>query len=117
MSKILENAKSHFKSKLNGELQKISVPEWKTDVFFKGTYPFAVESKIIELQQQGKTVEALVESVIAKALNIDGQPMFGKFDKISLMNEVDPQVLIKVATALNNGTMEYQQPMEETVKN
>ena len=116
MSKILENAKSHFSSKLNGELLKITVPEWKTDIFYKGTYSFAVESKIIELQQAGKTVEALVESVIAKSLNSDGKPMFNKFDKVTLMNEVDPQVLIRVATALNNNTMEYQ-PLEETVKN
>ena len=117
MSNVLKNAQEHFKTKLAGGLEKLPVPEWKTDIHYKSSYPFAVESKIIELQQQGKTVEALVESVIAKALNMDGQPMFGKFDKVSLMNEVDPQVLIKVATALNNGTMEYQQPMEETVKN
>ena len=117
MSKILENAKSHFTSKLSGELQKITVPEWKTDIFYKGTYSFAVESKIIELQQQGKTVDALVESVIAKALTIDGKPMFSKFDRVTLMNEVDPQVLIRVATALNNSPMEYNQPLAETVKN
>ena len=115
MSSVLENAKSHFKSKLSGELQKISVPEWKTDIFYKGTYPFAVESKIIELQAQGKTVEALVESIVNKALDPDGKPMFHKFDKVTLMNEADPQVLIRVATALNNATSEYK--FEDVEKN
>ena len=110
MSSVLENAKSHFKSKLSGELQKIAVPEWKTDIFYKGTYPFAVESKIIELQAQGKTVEALVESIIAKALTMDGKAMVGKFEKVSLMNDVDPQVLIRIATVINNATTEYQKP-------
>jgi hypothetical protein len=108
MSNVLENAKKHFKSKLSGELKKITVPEWEQDIYYKGTYPFAVESKIIELQQQGKTVEALVESVITKALNPEGKPVFTKFDKLSLMNEVDPAVLVRVASALNSATSEYE---------
>ena len=110
MSNVLSKATSHFKSKLSGELQKISVPEWETDVYYKSTYPFVIESKIIELQGQGKTVEALVESVITKALDPEGKPMFSKFDKNTLMNEVDPQVLIRIATAVNNATTDYQNP-------
>jgi hypothetical protein len=52
----------------------------------------------------------LVESVIAKALDPEGKPMFTKFDKNTLMNEVDPQVLIRIATAVNNATTDYQNP-------
>lgn len=115
MSQVLENIKGHYKAKLNGELLKITVPEWKTDVYYKSVYSFAVESKIIELQSQGKTVEALVESIINKALTPEGKPMFHKFDKTTLMNEADPSVLIKVASALNNATTEYNQ--EEVAKN
>jgi len=114
MSKILEQAKSHFKNKLNGELNKMSVPEWEQDIYYKKTYSFATESKIIELQSQNKTVEALVESIIAKALDPDGKPLFTKFDRNSLMHEVDPQVLIRIATLLNNATAEYQ--TQETVE-
>jgi len=105
---ILENVKSHYKSKLSGELQKMSVPEWKTDVFFKQAHPFAVESKIIELQQAGKTVEALVESVILKALDPEGKPLFNKFDKVTLMNEADPNVLMRIAAVLNATTSDYE---------
>lgn len=105
---VLENAKGHFKGKLSGELAKLPVPEWKTDIYYKQAHPFAVESKIIELQQAGKTVEALVESVILKALDPDGKPMFNKFDKNSLMHEVDPQVLMRIATVLNSATTEYE---------
>jgi hypothetical protein len=110
---VLQNAKEHFTTKLGGELKKMTVPEWKSDIFFKPAYSFAVESKIIQLQQQGKTVEALVESIILKALDPDGKPMFTKFDKNTLMHEVDPQVLIRVATELNSATSEY----EEVIKN
>lgn len=105
---ILDNVKEHYKTKLSGELQKISVPEWKTDIFFKGAHPFAVESKIIELQQAGKTVEALVESVILKALDPEGKPLFNKFDKVTLMNEADPAVLMRIAAVLNATTSDYE---------
>jgi|TARA_B100001094_G_scaffold127796_1_gene123765 hypothetical protein len=115
MTKVLENIKGHFKQKLNGELLKLTVDEWKTDIYYKPVYSFAVESKIIDLQAQGKTVEALVESVINKALTPDGKPMFHKFDKVTLMNEADPSTLIKVASALNNATSEYKQ--EDVEKN
>lgn len=103
---VIENITGHFKEKLSGGLNKITVPEWKTDIYFKSTYPFAVESKIIALQQQGKTVEALVESLIVKALDPEGKPLFSKFDKNALMNEADPEVLLRVAGELNNAIVD-----------
>jgi len=112
---ILENAKKHFADKINGELQKITVHEWKTDVYYKTAHSFAIESKILGLQQQGKIVEALVESIILKALTIDGNKMFTQHDKLALMNEVDPGVLTRIAAAINQSTLDIRQ--EDTVKN
>jgi len=112
---VLENAKKHFAEKINGELKKITVHEWKTDIFYKSAHSFAVESKILDLQQQGKIVEALVESIIQKALTIDGNRMFTQHDKLTLMNEVDPAVLTKIASAINSATLDVKQ--EELVKN
>lgn len=108
MSQTLKNATEHFKSKLAGGLEKLPVPEWKTDVYYKPSYSFAVESKIIELQQQGKTVEALCETLIQKALNPEGKPMFSKMDKLTLMNEVDPAVILRIAAVLNSTTSSYE---------
>lgn len=99
---LADNIRGHFKEKLSGDLQKITVPEWKTDVYFKATYSFATESKIISLQQQNKTVEALVEGIILKALNPEGKPMFNNGDRHMLMHEADPAVLLKVSSAINN---------------
>jgi hypothetical protein len=115
MNKVLENIKGHYKEKLGGGLLSISVPEWKADIYYKPVYSFAIESKIIQQQQQGNTVEALVESIISKALDPDGKPMFNKFDKVTLMNEADPTVLIRVASALNNATSDYK--LEDVEKN
>lgn len=112
---VLDEAKKHFAEKINGDLKKITIHEWKTDVFYKSAHSFAVESKILDLQQQGKIVEALVESIIQKALTIDGERMFTKLDKNTLMNEVDPAVLTRIASAINSATLEIKQ--EELVKN
>ena len=102
MSVVLDNAKGHFKERLAGGLKKVTVPEWKSDVYFKPAYSFAVEQNIIRLQTEGKTVEALVETLIHKALDPDGKPLFNRFDKPSLMNEVDPNVIIRVCAEINN---------------
>lgn len=112
---VLDEAKKHFAEKINGDLQKITIHEWKTDVYYKTAHSFAVESKILELQQQGKIVEALVESIIQKALTMDGNKMFTKHDKLTLMNEVDPSVLTAIASAINSATLDIKQ--EELVKN
>ena len=105
---LKENIRTHFKEKLGGELQKITVDEWATDIYFKSAYSFAVESKIINLQQQNKTVEALVESILLKALDPDGKPLFNTSDRNMLMYEADPSVLLQIASALNNATTEYE---------
>ena len=105
---VMNNIKKHYADQLAGGLKHITVPEWKIDIYYKATYPFAVESKILALQSEGKTVEALVESLIQKGLDPDGKPMFTRFDKTGLMNEADPKVLIKVCSELNGAISDYE---------
>ena len=105
---VMNKATKHFKSQLGGELQKLTVPEWETDIYYRPVSSFATEAKIIELQQGGKVVEALVESLIAKALTPEGTPMFSRMDKTSLMTEVDPKVILRVCTVLNSGHSDYE---------
>ncbi len=89
-----------------GELKKINVPEWDTDVYYRGTSSMATEAKILSLTTSGKTAEGLVESIVQKAMDENGKRLFRDADRVTLMHEADPQVLIKVATALNNATTE-----------
>lgn len=98
---VLQKATQHFRSKLDGSLEKIHVPEWETDIYFYPTTPLKDESSILKLQQEGKTVEALVQSLIVKARNSDGSKMFAPADRVTLMNEVDPRVIIRVTGAIN----------------
>jgi hypothetical protein len=102
MSKVLERATAHFRNKISGSMRKVHVPEWECDVWFKEASSLKEEGKILELSQQGKSVEALVESLITKARNEDGSKMFAPMDRVVLMNEVDPQVLIRVVGEMNN---------------
>lgn len=101
MTSVLERATKHFRSKLDGTLERISVPEWETEIFFYPTTPLKEESSILKLQQEGKTVEALIQSIIVKARNADGSKMFAPADRVTMMNEVDPKVLMRIAGQLN----------------
>jgi hypothetical protein len=114
MSKILEKATAHFRNKIGGDMKKITVPEWETDIYFKQSNTLKEQAKLIELAQQGKTVEALVEQLIVKARNQDGTKMFGMPDKMVFMNEVDPSVIIRVVTEMNETESEdYSQDQVE----
>jgi hypothetical protein len=103
MSKVLEAAKAHFKEILAGGLKgPIKVPEWNTEIYYKPATSFQQESKIVELTSQGKTVEALVEALIMRALDADGNAQFSKADKPDLMRFVDPSVIMRVMSEMND---------------
>lgn len=98
---VLERATSHYKTKVTGELESFEVPEWETTIYFRNVQSLKSEAEIVELTRQGKSVEALVMSIINKARNQDGSLMFSKHDKNTFLNEVDPQVVLRIANQLN----------------
>ncbi len=116
MSKVLEKATAHFREKVGGELKHVYVPEWETKIYFKNTISLKEQSKLIELAQQGKTTEALVESLIVKARNEDGSKMFMMPDKVTMMNEVDPAVIIRVVGEINEASSQ-EEDLEKVEKN
>jgi hypothetical protein len=101
MSKVLEQATEHFRNKISGDMRKIHVKEWNSDIYFKSSNTLKEQAKLIQLAQEGKTVEALVETLILKARNQDGTKMFTMPDKVVFMNEVDPEILIRVVGQIN----------------
>lgn len=113
---ILARAKSHFKEILAGGLKgPIRVPEWECDIWYKAATTFAQESKIVELTSQGKTVEALVESLVMRCLDADGNPIFSKGDKPELMRGVDPSVIMRIMADMND--KESAEDADAAVKN
>lgn len=113
MSKVLDKATAHFRNQISGEMKSIMVPEWETKIYFKTVTNLKEEGKIIELSQQGKSVEALVESLIIRARNEDGTKMFTMADKVVLMNEVDPKVIIKVVADMNSVSIDLSEEQVE----
>ena len=114
MSKVLDKATAHFRNRISGDMKKINVPEWECDIYYKSSNTLKEQAKLIELAQQGKTVEALVETLITKARNIDGTKMFTMPDKMVFMNEVDPKVLIRIVSDMNEvGEEDYDQAQVE----
>ena len=114
MSTVLEKAKSHMRDKIGAGLKgPIAVPEWETEVFYKPATTFHQESKVIELQQAGKTVEALVQTLINRALDKDGKHMFRLADKQDLMRGVDPTVILRIISDMNDEDYDDGENLEE----
>ena len=100
-TKVIDKATAHYRTKISGEMKYIHVPEWDTKIYFKESNTLREEAKLVELAQQGKTVEALVETLITKARNEDGSKMFSLAEKATFMNEVDPAVVIRICSEMN----------------
>jgi len=101
MNTPLQNATAHFRSKISGEMSSLKVEEWDLTIYYKPSATLKEQSKIIELSQKGNTVEALVETLIQRARNEDGTKMFAPADRQVFMNEVDPEVIIRVVSEIN----------------
>jgi len=116
MSKVLEKATSHFRTKISEQMKFIEVPEWEAKIYFKSSISLKEQSKLVELASSGKTVEALVETLIIKARNEDGTKMFNLVDKVTFMNEVDPNVIIRAVGEINNASQQ-EDDLETVEKN
>ena len=95
---ILDHAAEAFK---NRPVREIEVQEWGTD---EGALIIYVKPLTLQEQQkvfkfsQGSELEAMAQIIIMKALNSNGDKLFTVKDKHTLMNSVDPTVVITIAT-------------------
>ena len=98
---VLDKAVEHFKNRNIDGMKEFYVKEWDTTIYYKRVGSFKDQSAVMSLHQQGKIVEALVETIVTKARTKNGTKMFALADRITLLNEADPDVLTKIATELN----------------
>lgn len=106
MSKdIMSKARSHFSEVMSQELKSFYIEEWDETIYFKKGSNFASEAKVIELQNQGKTAEALIQVMINKTLDKDGKRVFTDASKTELMHSVDPNVILKIVNAINSDSV------------
>ena len=107
MNAIIDAAKSHFRSKIGNELKSIEVPEWEVNgepakIYFRPSINFLQQEKILALADQDKKGEAIVESLIQRALDAEGNRMFRSANRTELMRSVDPEVISRVVTQISS---------------
>ena len=113
----LNKAKQHFREIANKGTGSIVVPEWDTTIYWKiGGLNFASQNKIMELTSSGKSAEALVEMLILRSLDSEGKKMFKLMDKQEIMREVDPNVILKVVSAMGADDDDDYNAVEQTSK-
>ena len=108
----IDNAKKHFAEQ---DVKVIEVPEWGED-----NQPLKIYSKPLTLAETSKLYKMSKEDdltmmayvLIYKALNSDGDKLFDLADKNALLNNVDREVLMRIAQEIMG-----QEPIEETTKN
>jgi hypothetical protein len=103
--KAIDKAKAHFNTL---EIKKIDVPEWDLEIYAKPLNLF--ETKKLMKFANDDSVEMLAYVVMLKSLDEKGEPLFTLEDKHALLNDVDKDVLARVA----NDIMNQQNP--DTVK-
>lgn len=95
VSKVTEAAIAHFESK--GE-KKIHVPEWDVTIHAK---PLNMREKAqIFKGVADNDLKALVDVLILKATDADGNRLFSAEDKHPLLRKADPDVIARVATEI-----------------
>jgi|TARA_R100000406_G_C3009264_1_gene97007 hypothetical protein len=110
--KAIDNAKKHFAEQ---DVKVTEVPEWGED-----SQPLKIYSKPLTLNETSKLYKMSKEDdltmmayvLIYKALDENGDKLFDLQDKNALLNQVDREVLMRVAQNIM-GT----EPIEEVKKN
>ncbi len=105
--KAIDKAKAHFNTL---EIKKIDVPEWDLVIYAKPLNLF--ETKKLMKFANDDSVEMLAYVVMLKSLDEKGDPLFTLEDKHALLNDVDKDVLARVANDIMN-----QQPQDVIKKN
>lgn len=103
MSDVLERAKGHYLAKIS-EPKLILVPEWGDE-----NGPFEIYSRPMNLKEQSRilrkyqedSTEALVETLIVRARDKNGEPIFKPVHRTELMREVDSDVIGRIVSEMN----------------
>lgn len=111
---VIQNAVADFQSKLANDLKSVDVPEWKTRIYFRPSWSLKQQSEVNRLAFEGKRDEAMVEALIIRSLDENGDRVFKKSDKTELMTKVDPEVISRITIEMNR---EVELDEEDAVKN
>jgi len=118
MSQVLERAKASFRARLS-EVRCIEVPEWGDESGPLRIYvrPATLKERdAIYRHVSAGSLEALVETLIQRARDEEGKPIFRPVDRLELMRHVDPDVIARVVAEINGDEAELPS-VEDAEKN
>lgn len=97
----IDQLKAHFSAQ---SVRVIEVPEWGEAnaplLIYAKPLTLADKQKLRRLAMEGGEMEVLAHTLIIKATDGEGQPLFTVADKHDLMHKVDPDVLARVASQI-----------------
>ena len=98
--KIMDRIRAHFDAK---ETKIIEVPEWgdeKSSLYiYTSPMTLAQKNRLYKMSKDDD-LGLMVEALIMKAKDGEGNCLFTRADKPELMRSSDPDVLIRVASAI-----------------
>lgn len=105
MSEVLERAKGHFKERLSAPMRYVECAEWAED-----DEPLKIYYKPSTLEQRDRiykhlnagTLKFIVQTLIERALDENGKPMFKRVEMNILMKQVDPNVVEYIINEIAN---------------
>ena len=109
MNPVIEAARRHYREQIEGGLKKYHVEEWGVDIHYNNKISYKDQSRLIDLQASGKMSDAIIETIILKCRKADGTKMFETADRQFLINEADPDVLLKIVNKINRGRLDQEE--------
>ena len=108
---VIDRVKEHFESQ---GVKKIEVAEWGEEgqplVIYCSPFTLAEKRNLFK-GARNDDLGVLVDAVMLKARDKDGNKIFKLDDKTSLLNKADPEIISRVATEMLNTI-----PLEEAEK-
>lgn len=104
--KLIDRIKSHFNAK---EEKIIEVAEWgdgDESLYIYSTPMTLAQKNRLYKMARDDDLGLMVEALIMKARDKEGNPIFNRSDKPDLMRSCDPDVLIRVANSIIGETDE-----------
>lgn len=104
---VIDRIESDFREKLSGKLNCIEVPEWGEEkgkplkIYWKSLINFKAQGKIFALVNDGKTSEAVCQTLITRALDEDGNQLFQQHQMEKLLRFSDPNVISRIVSAMS----------------
>ena len=104
---VLTRGINQFSERLNAGLQCVEVPEWpdedgkNTKIYFKPSLNLKQQQKILELSSKNLVVEAIAQTLILRALDENGKPLFNQANMNEIMRQLDPDVVSRIVSAMN----------------